>query len=270
MFKNIYPLFEEKRLLTKEMLENLRDYPRSITDQIFSDFANGILSGCNIMWDQEVLTVGPGMVCWKGMLYVMEEAASVACGPRDSVRYLKIQFMENSQEPGKVIGRGKIVLEEKEVDLESEMELGRFRLQKGARLRCKHENFEDYSTRFDTVDQIDTPYGAKEKSTMKPEMLMQYAKELLKTGTSNPLDLIFAMNLLNQNGQVSMEGILAYIEGWIGGEDGEKVYKANTDKKISRQRTVYESLLKILKEQRLGTVAQEGEAGRRNRKILLL
>ena len=44
------------------------------------------------------------------------EIASVAFGPKDSVRYLKIQFMENRQEPGKVIGRSKIVLEEKEVD----------------------------------------------------------------------------------------------------------------------------------------------------------
>jgi hypothetical protein len=30
------------------------------------------------------------------------------------MRYLKIQFMENGQEPGKVIGRSKIVLEDKE------------------------------------------------------------------------------------------------------------------------------------------------------------
>ena len=42
------------------------------------------------------------------------EIASVAFGPKDSVRYLKIQFMENRQEPGKVIGRSKIMLEEKE------------------------------------------------------------------------------------------------------------------------------------------------------------
>ena len=97
------------------VLENLRDYPRKITDWIFSDFADGILSGCNLMWDKEVLTIEPAMVCWKGMLYVMEKAASVACGPEDSVWYLKIQFMENGQELGKVIGRCKIVLEERKM-----------------------------------------------------------------------------------------------------------------------------------------------------------
>ena len=46
---------------------------------------------------------------------MMEKAASVACGPEDSVWYLKIQFMENGQELGKVIGRCKIVLEERKM-----------------------------------------------------------------------------------------------------------------------------------------------------------
>ncbi len=35
MFKNVYPLFERKRLLKKEMLENIRDFPRDIVDIFF-------------------------------------------------------------------------------------------------------------------------------------------------------------------------------------------------------------------------------------------
>ena len=50
-------------------------------------------------------------------LEFLMEIASVAFGPKDSVRYLKIQFMENGQEPGKVIGRSKIVLEESPANL---------------------------------------------------------------------------------------------------------------------------------------------------------
>ena len=30
MFRNISPLFEDKKILTKSMLESLRDYPRSL------------------------------------------------------------------------------------------------------------------------------------------------------------------------------------------------------------------------------------------------
>ena len=51
------------------------------------------------------------------------EIASVAFGPKDSVRYLKIQFMENGQEPGKVIGRSKIVLEEGGIEMHEQLKL---------------------------------------------------------------------------------------------------------------------------------------------------
>ena len=40
MFKNIYPLFERKRLLKKEMLEILRDYPRDIFQILYQDYCN--------------------------------------------------------------------------------------------------------------------------------------------------------------------------------------------------------------------------------------
>ena len=48
MFKNVYPLFERKRLLKKEMLENIRDFPRDIVDIFFFFFSDGILAGCDI------------------------------------------------------------------------------------------------------------------------------------------------------------------------------------------------------------------------------
>ena len=48
MFKNIYPLFERKRLLKKEMLENIRDFPRDIFDIFFRNYSDGILTGCDI------------------------------------------------------------------------------------------------------------------------------------------------------------------------------------------------------------------------------
>ncbi len=48
MFRNIYPLFERKHLLKKEMLDNLRDYPREIFNMLYQDYSDGILSGCRL------------------------------------------------------------------------------------------------------------------------------------------------------------------------------------------------------------------------------
>jgi len=266
MFKNSYPLFEEKHLLTKEMLENLRDYPRMVTDHLFSDFADGIVSGCKITWDQGELMIGSGMVWRKGKLYFLKEAFRVACGAMDSVRYLKIRFTECSQETGSITERGGIVLEDRRVDSESEMELCRFRLQEGAKLRCEYENFEDYSTEFDTVDQIDTPYAAKGKSAMKPELLVQYAREMIKKGSFNPLDLVFAMEILAQDGRISMEGILAYLDGRMKGGAVDKAYGGES----GGRRGVYCKLLKILKELDTDAVTRGGMPEEKNRKILLL
>ena len=48
MFKNTYPLFERKKVLKKEMLENLRDYPRDVFHILYQDYSDGILVGCEL------------------------------------------------------------------------------------------------------------------------------------------------------------------------------------------------------------------------------
>jgi len=259
MFQYRYPKFQAKRLLRAQMLEQLRDYPRTIVDLALSGAADGIVSGCRIAWEQDELGVGPGMVYRKGKLYFMEKAGKVPCRAEDRIRYLKIRFLGEYEDAGAVEGTGEVVLEDREADPDCEMELCRFRLQEGARLRCRYEDFEDYATEYDTVNVIHVPYAAEGKSTMAPGLLRQYAKELLETGTSDAWDVAFAMNVLAQEGRVPLDFILAYIRRRLGGrQDGR-------DKK-----GVYLALLEVLKGQRTGRQPERDKTRPNNRGIILL
>ena len=67
MFQNIYPVFEPKRLLKKEMLENLRDFPRSLFGFQYQNYSDGILYGCDITGTETGLILLPGILCYKGV-----------------------------------------------------------------------------------------------------------------------------------------------------------------------------------------------------------
>ena len=55
MFRNVYPIFEAKKVLKKEMLENLRDYPRTLFDIQYQEYSDGILYGCRLETEDTVI-----------------------------------------------------------------------------------------------------------------------------------------------------------------------------------------------------------------------
>lgn len=258
MFQYIYPQFQSKRLLRAEMLEQLRDYPRTIVELAFNDFSDGVVSGCEIRWENEELIVERGMILYKKKLYFLSEPYTLSCKAQDRMRFLKVRFTEEYQETTKIFGVGEIVLENKEADLSCELELCRFYLQEGAKLRTRYENFEDYSTRYDTVNLINTPYAAKVECTLSPALLIQYATELVDTVTSNNIDISFAMNILAQGGVVPIRYIRLYL-------------KMRCKKEFSNmnQYKIYQELLSVLKELRQENHEIERQ-NKRSREILLV
>lgn len=238
MFKYIYPQFEKKRLLRIEMLDQLRDYPKDYLSLIYQDYGDGIVSGCQVSWDEERLTVAPGIVRRGGNLYFMTEPYTMDCRAEDKVRYVKIQFLAEGREAGKVMGTTRMILDGECPDPACEIELCRFRLQEGARLRSRHENFEDYATEFDTVNLIHVPFAAQGGSTLAPCMLKQYAAETLRNRARDPYDVSFAMNVSANDGVVSPECILEYLDVRL---EGCLKSKSNQD--------IYRGFLKVLREQ---------------------
>lgn len=212
MFQYVLPEFHAKRLLRAEMLEQLRDYPKNLAELALNNFTDGLLSGGDFSWNKGILTISPAMLYWKGRLYFQENPCSIPCGSMDHMQYLKVRFADEQREAGQVRGAGEVILESIETDSVCELELCRFFLQEGARLRVKHENFEDFSTQYDTVNILYASYAAQGEKAMPPVVLKQYAKEVLALGTENIYDISFAMNILAMGGNVQTECVREYLK----------------------------------------------------------
>ncbi|MCI9066739.1 MAG: hypothetical protein HFI53_12945 [Lachnospiraceae bacterium] len=257
MFRYEYPIFEHKNLLKKSMLDELRDYPLSLSRMYFAGYGDGILEGCGLSWENDVLYLETGLLHYQSDIYRMEEPCPLECPPTDQLTYLKVRFATMDYERGKRSGMGEILLSA--IPAESgEMELGRFRLQEGARLRTAYENFEDYQTEYDTVNRIHAPYAGAGGAGMWPQLLKVYAKELLETGTKDVHDVSFAMTVLGADGKVSPECIRWYLL-----RSGDEVRETLSNGEC------YKKLLNILKIRKSGGTGWKQPEGGRGQMILL-
>ena len=139
--------------------------------------------------------------------------------------------------PGETLGVGEILLEERAADDAFELELCRFRLQEGARLRDRHENFEDFSTEYDTVDFTYAPWAGKYSSVLNPALMQQFAREMIKKDEKGIEDISFAMAVLAGGGQVGAEAVREYIRLKTGVRPKGGI------------RSMYDGLLNVLKEE---------------------
>ena len=256
MFQYICPQFEKKRLLRVEMLEQLRDYPANLLKISFQDFQNGFLKGSRITWSDGILSIEPGVILFEGHLYCMEESYQMECHAMDKLRFLKIYFEKVEKRENGLYGDTKIVLDEKETDPNNEIELCRFRLQEGARLRCNYECFEDFSTEYDTVNITHVPFAGEGESTLSPLILKEFAKEMLQCKSGDAVDISFSMNILAAGGRVSRDYLNAYIY-------------LKTDERVNQLEDIYKTLLKILSLQASGKYGLK-PSKQDNRRVMLL
>ncbi len=258
MFRNISPLFEDKKILTKSMLESLRDYPRSLFGILHQDYSDGILSGCGLSVRAEKLWVEPGILYRGRVPYLLEEPYGLEVEADGKETYLKICFEDRISGSQQEEYRSCLYLDGKAPDVEREMELARFKLQPGARLRDVWTDFEDYSTEFDTINRIHVPYAAPKRSSIFPEVLKSFARELLVSPGKEPWDAAFCMNALQTERAMPYEAVETYVNLRL-----ERQRSGYTNKEV------YDSLKQILAEAR-GKGRSPAAAGREGRKMLLI
>lgn len=258
MFHYEEPKFKKKRVLRIEMLEQLRDYPRNYWNISFNGYSDGIVCGCEVSWDSNRLMIEPGILYYRKKLYFMEQPYYLECVSEDRMRYLKVQFLAEIQEEGKIEGNTRILLEEKKPDVSCEIELCRFRLQEGARLRNTYENLEDYTTEYDTIHLVYVPYASYQESTLHPKILKQFAQEMLSLRSEDSYDISFVMNVMANQGKIPADCIRSYLEVKLGKQNLKKGNEG-----------LYEGLKEVLREQKLGKPRRkEQEEGKR--RVMLL
>ncbi|WP_339306611.1 DNA and RNA helicase [Paenibacillus sp. FSL R5-0519] len=215
MFTYSYPHFNKGRILKTSMLEGLRDFPRDFIELYYRGYADGILAGVEVEVFPDKLVVTPGMVLHNGRLYMLTEPMELAYQATGRVNVLKLRFTAEETVSDMTISHSELLLDEETTCTSSELELARFKPKEGARLRRDYQTFADLATEFNTLHVIHVPYAAEGASTLSPVVMKDYAERLLRTGTSDSQDLVFAMMCLNE-GTVARSVILHHIASRLG------------------------------------------------------
>lgn len=230
MFKNTYPYFENKTLLKVEMLESLRDFPREIFELFYRDAANGVVCGAQVQTGGHELLISPGILCWNNMLYSSSEIVKIPYQRLDKLVYLKVRFSNVFLGAVQQEYLTQIYIDSQAPDQCLEIELARFRLQEGARLRDKYTSFFDFETEFNTINRIHVPYSAVGRSTIWPDLLKEFARTLMKHPVHNPWDHSFCLSCLQFSHGMPYEAICQYLgvrlQEQKSSYSNEEIYKA--------------------------------------------
>ena len=229
MFTIIYPVFERGRILKKELLMTLRDYSFGQVQLQFDKWTDGILLGCDISVEEKQLHIAPGMLKWNGFIYAMVEVQKIDFTATEQVSVLKIQFSTlASTATDYERYAGKFVLDNSTSLLENELELCRFKLKEGNRLRSDYTGFTDMQTEYDTVHLAHATWAGIERQTLALPILRQFAKEAFVCNLQNAWDIYFCGQCMS--GQtIHRDVLLAYIrshgEHITGKENGVQLYE---------------------------------------------
>lgn len=232
MFTNVLPLFAKGRILKKEMLENLRDFPRAFFDIYFTDYSDGVIIGSEVIIGDNLITIAKGIVKHDSCLYLLEDNLQIPYFNINKEMMIKVKFLAAEADGDFRSCSTKIFLDQQLEVAPDEMELGRFKLREGAVLRSDYTDFFDFATEYNTINVINVSYAAPGMATLNPMILGYFARIILKSGSTNAYDLNFAMHCLGQN-RVTRELILYYLAN-----RQEREYQEYTNMEIYRYLTL--------------------------------
>jgi hypothetical protein len=210
MFANVVPLFARGRILKKEMLENLRDFPRNFFDIYFADYSDGVIAGADVIIGEDKITIAKGIVKHDQCLYLLEDCLQIPYFNINKEILIKVRFLTEEAAGDFRFRRTEVVLDDNLEITGDEMELGRFKLREGAMLRSDYTDFFDLATEYNTINVIHAPHAAPGMATLNPMILRYFARIVLKCNSDNAYDLNFAMTCLSQK-PISRELILYYL-----------------------------------------------------------
>lgn len=211
------PIFTEGNILTGEMLEEMKEYTVGFAKLSYIEYGKGILKGCNLIATDSHITLHPGIVICYEEPILITVPVEIPYYPVDRWTALKLEVDQEYESRSWSIRNMSLHLTEDLETKENTIELCRFRLQKGAKLRTEHREFKDCNTEFDTINQIYSEWAAYKETTFSPVILRNYAEELMKSRITDPWDMVFVQQIFNNRGEpLERKAILMYLSQRLG------------------------------------------------------
>ena len=186
------PSFDRGNILKQHMLEALRDCPVIVLDVLFSEYADGIISGFEISAaDGETFKISPGILKFNGTIYVSSEEIIIHQENEVHFVYLSIHKTENAD--GVDV---ELTCEQSENMEENKFEL--FRYTKNAEVR-KYDNASELLDKspINRINQVYCKYSIKGGSTLHPDYFKLFAQEVLDRPNALMSDVAFAYQCLS-------------------------------------------------------------------------
>ena len=258
MFENRYPLFNSGRLLKIDMLEELRDFPREFFNIRLKEYSDGIIYGCDIDVTDNYIAIKKGIIKHGDTIYILNGEEKIQYECNNQLMILKVKFLPSVENKDFRKNSTESNLSENLALENNEIEICRFKLRTGAKLRINHVDFNDLSTEYDTVNTIYSPYAAYGESSLNPDILRQFGRELLKCNLSEAWDISFGMTCIQSKDPVQKEIIVSYL-----------VYKLNIEIKDYSNEDLYLYLLEVLNSVKGGARGNGHHGKGRYNKILI-
>lgn len=221
--EHIYPAFERGRIMKKELLWALRDYSYSALQLQYQDYPAGIISGCHISVEDDMLIVGKGIVKCQDFIFLLTEEERIPYAPTEVYVSLKFRVKSKDELPDYTRYMTEFVLDENLEREENELEMCRFKLKEGARLRTEYKDFYDIQTEFDTVNLADATWAAWGGNTLSKEITDSFARKVLECKGGDDRDAQFAYFLIQGKEAVDYGILQDYIARKKQAEDKERL-----------------------------------------------
>lgn len=241
----LVPLISEGHILTRPILQAWSDHVFLVDEYLYKGYADGILAGCELTTTEDTIVLNEGLMFFENQVFLFKEPMMVKYEPTNTTMVLKVCFSNEMRDASYRYREVDLVLSEQLTLQKGELELCRFKLQEGARLRYLYQDFEDRNTEYDTLNTIHTPYTAKGRSTLSPDITRGFAREMLEQEHICDFDALFCLQILAADKPITKDALVSYIER------REKKKLEDTS-----NLGVYRELLKVLQREK-GILKQE-------------
>lgn len=233
--EHIYPAFERGRIMKKELLWALRDYSYSALQLQYQDYSDGIISGCRIKVRDDQLIVGTGIIKCQDFIFLLTEEEQVAYASTEVFVSLKFRVKSVEEMPDYTRYVTEFVLDENLERAQNELEICRFKLKEGARLRTEYKDFYDIQTEFDTVNLADASWAGRRGRTLSKEITDCFAQKVLDCENASEQDIQFAYMLLQGSEAIPRRILNDYIARKTDDIRGQEVFSVQkTFQKLER------------------------------------